>query len=350
MGGVDCSAMDLTTLLLVILSIGAASVPLIALLGLLVWMDRYEREPLWLVALIFSWGATCAVAIAVVGSYILLYPAEALLDATTADAVGAVIIAPLIEEPGKALVLLLLVRSVHFDNPTDGFVYGAAAGLGFGMTENFCYFASQAVEGSVGSWLMLVFTRTLFSAPMHACATALVGMCFGFAKFRNWPQRFVLVPAGLTAAIALHTMWNGLLILDGTTGAGGLLALLDFALMAGVFMLMFVAYQFSLWRESKLLRREFGALVAEGVLPADQMAHLSSWSSRTFATNWLPDGIDRRDYIETATMLAFRRFQARARPDQAFYATQSTLLRNKLATILAAAASGGTFAPGDDSA
>ena len=49
-------------------------------------------------------------------------------------------IAPLIEEPAKALCLLALYRSREFDNATDGFVYGAAAGLGFGMTENFFYF------------------------------------------------------------------------------------------------------------------------------------------------------------------------------------------------------------------
>lgn len=328
--------MDLTILLLVIFSVGAASLPLIALLGLLVWMDRYEREPLWMVALVFVWGATCAVAIALLGSALLLYPAEAMLGSAAADAVGTVLIAPLIEEPGKAAILLLLVRSRHFDNPTDGFVYGAAAGLGFGMTENFFYFANQAAEGSVGSWLALVFTRTLFSAPMHACATALVGMSFGFAKFRNWAQRGVLVPAGLAAAISLHALWNGLLVLDGALGSEGLLAILDFVLMTGVFVLMFVAYQFSLWRESKLLKREFELLVAEGVLPPDQVLPLSSWSSRSFSTSWLPQGIARRPYIKTATMLAFRRFQARARPDQPFYAADAATLRTKLIALLSA--------------
>ena len=332
--------MNLTVLLLVILSVGAASLPLIALLGLLVWMDRYEREPLWMVGLIFVWGATCAVAIALAGSMLLLYPAEALLSSAAADTVGTVIIAPLIEEPGKAVILLLLVRSVHFDNPTDGFVYGAAAGLGFGMTENFCYFANQAAEGEVGAWLLLVFTRTLFSAPMHACATALVGMSFGFAKFRNWPQRSVLVPAGLAAAIALHTLWNGLLVLDGSLGSSGLIAVLDFALMAGVFLLMFAAYQFSLWRESKLLRRELGQLVTEGVLPANQVGPLCSWSSRTFSRDWLPPGVARQAYIKTATMLAFRRFQARARPDKTFYAADAATLQARLIGLLAGGSEG----------
>jgi RsiW-degrading membrane proteinase PrsW (M82 family) len=336
--------MDPTILVLGILSIGAASLPLIALLGVLVWMDRYEREPLWLVGLVFGWGAVGAIIFALLGSAVLLYPAKALLGAAAADTLGTVLVAPLIEEPAKALVLLLVMRSKHFDNPTDGFLYGAAAGLGFGMTENFMYFAGQADEGSVGGWLMVVFIRTLFSAPMHACATALIGMSLGFAKFRSWPRRFLVVPFGLVSAVALHMMWNGLLVLGGSTEAGGLIAFLDLLLMTCIFALMFAAYQFSLWRESKLIEEELGALAAEGILPRDQVAHLSSWSSRTFGNDWIPPGVARRPYIETATLLAFRRFQARARPDQSFYTTEVERLRSKLVRILTVPG-GGPSAP-----
>jgi RsiW-degrading membrane proteinase PrsW (M82 family) len=338
--------MDPTILVLGILSVGAASLPLIALLGLLVWMDRYEREPLWLVALVFVWGAVGAIVFALLGSAVLLYPAKALLGAAAADTLGTVLVAPLIEEPAKALVLLLVVRSKQFDNPTDGFLYGAAAGLGFGMTENFMYFVGQAGEGSIGGWLMVVFVRTLFSAPMHACATALIGMSLGFAKFRNWPQRFLLVPLGMAGAVALHMMWNGLLVLGGSAEGGELIALLDLLLMVCIFVLMFAAYQFSLWRESKLIERELGVLAAEGILPNDQVRHLSSWSSRTFRKDWIPPGVAGRPYIETATLLAFRRFQARARPDQVFYETEVERLLNQLKEILAVPRSG----PGTTSA
>ena len=39
--------------------------------------------------------------------------------------------APITEEPAKALILVLLIRAKRFNNICDGFVFGAAAGLGF---------------------------------------------------------------------------------------------------------------------------------------------------------------------------------------------------------------------------
>jgi len=326
--------MDATEILLLLFSIAAASVPLIVLLGILVWMDRYEREPLWLVALTFAWGAIGAIVFALLGSSILLFPAEALLDASTASTFGTVLVAPIVEEPGKALVLLFLVASKHFDNPTDGIVYGAAAGLGFGMTENFFYFAEPAADGQVGAWMGLVFIRTLFSAPMHACASALIGMSLGFAKFRNWRHRFLVVPVGFAGAIGLHMMWNGLAVLSSQSENGGLIFLLNMFLLATVFILMFGAYQFSLWRESKLIARELSQLAEAGILPADQVEHLSSWSSRAFKSDWLPPGVERTTYIETATLLAFRRAQARARPDKSFYGDEASRLTGELRGIL----------------
>ena len=70
---------------------------------------------------------------------------------TVAAMVGPVLVAPLVEEPCKALFLAYVIWNRHFDNMTDGFVYGAAAGLGFGMTENLLYFVSACGDlGGVG--------------------------------------------------------------------------------------------------------------------------------------------------------------------------------------------------------
>jgi RsiW-degrading membrane proteinase PrsW (M82 family) len=329
--------MNATALLLLLFSIVAASVPLIALLAVLVWMDRYEREPIWLVAITFLWGAVGAIFFALFASVLFLLPAEAFLDPASIEAVGAVLVAPLVEEPAKGLVLLFLVASKHFDNPTDGIVYGAAAGLGFGMTENFFYFAEPAASGEVGSWIGLVFIRTLFSAPMHACATGLLGMALGFAKFRGWRQRVVVVPLGLAAAVGLHMMWNGLAVLSSTSPQGGLLFLLNLLLLIGVFALMMASYQFSLWRESKLILRELNLLAQEGVLPEEQAHHLSSWTSRALKKDWVPPQVPKKAYIEAATLFAFRMAQSRARPEQVFYREEAARLRTELEEFLARA-------------
>ena len=44
-------------LILILLSVLAAGVPMIGYLLLMRWLDRYEREPLTLVAAAFAWGA-----------------------------------------------------------------------------------------------------------------------------------------------------------------------------------------------------------------------------------------------------------------------------------------------------
>ena len=115
----------------------------------LVWsFDLYDREPLWLIGGAFLWGALGGVLIAIV----LQIPIDLVLSMLIDDRklvmqVAAAVVAPLTEEPGKALILFLMVRSRHFDNMSDGFVFGAAAGLGFGMTENAKYF----IEGALAS-------------------------------------------------------------------------------------------------------------------------------------------------------------------------------------------------------
>ena len=51
--------------------------------------------------------------------------------------------APIVEEVGKGLGLLLLFVTARraFDGPVDGVVYGALIGAGFALTENIQYFA-----------------------------------------------------------------------------------------------------------------------------------------------------------------------------------------------------------------
>ena len=46
-------------------------VPMVIYLIIIWWMDRYEREPFWLVSLNFVWGATGAIIFGIIGSIII---------------------------------------------------------------------------------------------------------------------------------------------------------------------------------------------------------------------------------------------------------------------------------------
>ena len=297
-------------LVLILLSALFATLPMLGFLGVVWWADRYEREPVWLLMLTFAWGAIGAIATALDGSAAVMGPVGALAPPVwVSDAVGAVLVAPLVEEPAKALVLLFIAMSRHFDNATDGFVYGAAAGLGFGMTENFLYFAVTATTGDVGMWAGTVVIRTLYSAVMHATATAVVGAALGLAKFRGLPWMMVALVGGLTVAMGIHMAWNGLLTLDGIARAGGLLAVSNFLIFPLEVLAIFLVFEATLWHESAVIKRELGEEADAGHIPAEHAKVLSSYWRRLRAT-WTDPRFS-RGYVHAATTLALRKHQHR---------------------------------------
>ncbi len=323
--------------LLILLSVFAAGIPMVGFLVVMVLMDRYDREPWWLVGLTFAWGAVGAVGIAVVASLVVGLPVTALLGSEVGELAGTVLIAPLVEEPAKALVLLPLAFSRHFDNATDGFVYGAAAGLGFGMSENFLYFASAA-SGSTAVWVMTVVIRTLFTAMMHACATSMVGAAVGWAKHRSLSWKISLVPVGLLLAMGMHALWNGPLAFAGTVDAGGVLAAAAYMLFPLEFLLLFGVYQCCLWGESKMIRAQLAEEARAGTLPAEHVHALGSWSARLRPGGWLDPSVDAREYIRCATRIAFRRHQHALVPSDARCGEELQVLRAQLRRVLAGSA------------
>src|SRR5690349_19974242 len=99
----------------------------------IIWlMDRYDREPFWLVSLNFMWGATGAIIFGIIGSIIMglgvsefIYQFSTQNEANQLTSIaGAVVVAPLVEESTKGIFLLLISLSRNFDGPVDGAVYG----------------------------------------------------------------------------------------------------------------------------------------------------------------------------------------------------------------------------------
>jgi len=296
------------SLILLMLSVIAAALPMIGFLFAVWWLDRYEREPPLLVLGVFLWGAVGAVTFSLIGSGLLHVPV-AFLAPEAGAIIGPVLIAPLAEEPAKALVLLLLLRSRHFDGITDGFVYGAAAGLGFGMTENFLYFTKPAFAGDAGQWLVLVFMRTFFSAVMHAMATSIVGAALGWARFRGRNALAVAGVCGLGAAMAIHATWNGLISFDPLVAGGGTLAILDVMILVAEFCVIFVVFQGCVMVESFAIRRQLLDEAHRGFMAERTAQTLASWSRRSFR-RWAPAGVDQTAYTGLAMTLALRKEQA----------------------------------------
>jgi RsiW-degrading membrane proteinase PrsW (M82 family) len=164
--------------------------------------DRYEPEPLSWVLLVYILGAAVTIPVALV---------EGVMGAFLPEFLIVVLVAPVVEELGKYLVVRKTVyESAEFDEPVDGIVYAAAAGLGFATLENVIYvFASleTSLFLAVGTGLV----RAVLSVPGHVLFSAMWGYSLGKARFIPKEKRPGVIAAGLMLAIASHALFNLLL-------------------------------------------------------------------------------------------------------------------------------------------
>lgn len=161
--------------------------------------DRYAPEPLHLVLWIFFLGALSTIPIGLIE---MPFPD---------DVITSSVIAPVVEEAGKFLVVFLFVyRHAEFDEPVDGIIYAMAAGLGFATIENIFY----VLEGGMAVGIM----RALLSVPGHVIYSCIWGAALGIAKFRPKEQQAGIILTGLFGAMLLHGIFN--FSIEGFGGAG----------------------------------------------------------------------------------------------------------------------------------
>lgn len=195
----------------IFLSAVASIVPAILYIMVFYWADRYEREPKWLAAVTFLWGAIPAIVISLIAEIALGAPFINAPGTLAENLVEGAIVAPVVEEivKGMALLGIFYFRRQEFDGVLDGIVYGALVGFGFAMTENFFYFIGALMEGGIGELSFLIFLRAVVFGLNHALYTGLIGIGLGIS--RNLRSRFwrgVWIVLGFTAAIFVHAMHN----------------------------------------------------------------------------------------------------------------------------------------------
>ncbi|MDQ3800266.1 MAG: PrsW family glutamic-type intramembrane protease, partial [Acidobacteriota bacterium] len=147
----------------------------------LIWLDRYDPEPLWLLALSFAWGALVAV--------IFSATINDLMGEFFGRTVATVVSAPVFEEGSKGfgLILLLLFFRHEFDDILDGIVFGGTIALGFATVENVLYYGRGLVEGGFGTLFVLFFVRGILSPFAHVTFTAMTGIGCGIARESHNP-------------------------------------------------------------------------------------------------------------------------------------------------------------------
>jgi RsiW-degrading membrane proteinase PrsW (M82 family) len=184
-------------------------VPFYALL--ILFLDRHEREPGWLLLAAFFWGAAVATLFAGIANTLLHALFRALLGPKLGDVFWPPLAAPLTEETAKGLVVLLIaaVWRHEFHNTLDGIVYGALAGLGFAAVENVSYFLRALEQGGLAALGISFYVRALLGGLSHSAYTACTGAGIGYAREAKTPAERVTAPlVGYFLAMFLHFAWN----------------------------------------------------------------------------------------------------------------------------------------------
>ena len=237
-----------------LLGLVTATIPVPIYVALVLWIDRYESEPLWMLATAFFWGAFVA------GFFAFLLNSTGQLLVTllagseqAGETFALVISAPIVEESGKAAILFLFFffKKDEFDGVIDGIVYAALVALGFAMIENVLYYGKAAVEG--GSQLTLTFfIRGAFAPFSHPLFTSMTGIGLGLARqTKNLGIKLTTPVIGLLMAIFMHSIWNG----SGALFGGGAFLLTYFFIMVPAFIILLVVIALALRREGQVVRQ-----------------------------------------------------------------------------------------------
>jgi RsiW-degrading membrane proteinase PrsW (M82 family) len=262
----------------------AATIPVPLYVILVLWVDRYEAEPMSMLATAFFWGALVAVFFAyVVNTLVATLTAVVTNDIHAAEAISAGISAPIVEESAKATILLIyfFFRKDEFDGVLDGIVYAGMVGLGFAMTENIQYYGKALLQGGGGGLTLVFILRGMLAPFSHPLFTSMTGMGLGLARqSRNMFVKVVAPFVGLGLAILMHTLWNGSAILFGFIG----FVLMYVLIMVPMFLVILVVIVFSLRREGRLMREFLLADYQRGLLTAEEYARLCSVRGRMGAS------------------------------------------------------------------
>lgn len=266
----------------VVISLLGAAVPTVVYVSIAWWLDRYEKEPWWLLAMTFAWGALPAVILAVILEIAFSISIAEFHTADDSQILTVTVAAPITEELFKAVPLLaiFLLYRREFDGLMDGLLYGSLVGFGFAMTENIMYFLSEWANGGIHAVFASIFLRALVFGMMHALWSSMFGIGLGIARYAR--SRFVAFFApvfGLAAAMLLHGIHNYFAV------QGGFFIAISFVSYALGCLLWQVMVYVAIRQEGVWIAEELGDEVGAGVISTDQALACGRYSSR-LAARW----------------------------------------------------------------
>ncbi len=173
-----------------------ALLPVLAFLGVLLYLDSYKLVKLRDIVVVVVFGAAMAGA-----SY--LASAQVLGVVEIEFKTFSRYVAPFTEEVLKGLLILVMIRTHRIGFLVDAAIFGFAVGTGFALAENL-YYLDLFPNAGIGTWIL----RGFGTALMHGGATALFAV-MGLALLERAKRaRVAAFVPGFLIAVVLHSAFN----------------------------------------------------------------------------------------------------------------------------------------------
>lgn len=117
------------------------------------------------------------------------------------------------------------------DEPIDAMIYLITAALGFAAAENTLFLLDPLLSGEFFSTIVTGNIRFIGTTLLHVLSSATIGAFVAFSFYRRKTIRIEHILVGITAAIALHALFNFLIINIGQQSMFSIFGLLWIAII-----------------------------------------------------------------------------------------------------------------------
>ena len=266
-------------------------VPLAIVVSVLLFIDRFEPEPLGMKLAALAWGGGVSIFFGIMGNEFVQYSVtEQTGDEVQGMIFSVVVGAPVVEELLKGLGVLVIVwaRRTHISSAIDGLVYAGFAACGFLVVEDFTYFVRAVLtDGDLGQ---MFFQRVVMGVFGHVMYTSCMGWATGWAvtRARSAAAGCGAVALGWFTGMLLHATWNGTAVLSG--GDDELFDTFYIFIHVPLFLLWFLFIALAMKRERRDAAAGLMPYVAQGWIVPSEIQMVCDPRSRRAALAWASNG------------------------------------------------------------